>query len=218
MSQDCPHHVVHARCGAGRPRSICDTFLVGIVFLTLVRTTEASAGEQPDFPGSALRPDLSIPRERMPLSTAMMPIPANYQAIDLPESKSSSSEEFRPRGRSIMEIPPHFTVSDEAPMLRGTTVWQRLSDYRSRGRVRILTLWETGGGSISLQAGKRGDPSLQWTSRLMNRGGATRGVFDQLFATSFAGARGMHFPGHSISSESNAKPTKLLDVGAPGAQ
>ena len=54
-------------------------------------------------------------------------------------------------------------------MLRGTSVWQRLSDYKSHDRVRLLTLWESPGSTVSLQAGKRGDPSLQWTSRLMNR-------------------------------------------------
>ncbi len=71
-------------------------------------------------------------------------------------------------------------------MLRDTSVWQRLADYRAHGRIRLLTLWETGGSSVSLQAGKKGEPSLQWTSRSMNRGGATRGVLDQL--VSMAGA------------------------------
>ena len=73
-------------------------------------------------------------------------------------------------------------------MLRGTTVWQRMSEYKSRDRVRLLTLWESSASTVSLQAGKGGDPSLQWTSRVMNRGGSTRGLLDQLFSVSFVGA------------------------------
>jgi len=70
----------------------------------------------------------------------------------------------------------------DAPMLRGTTVWQRLSEYRAHDRVRVLTLWESGGSTVSLQAGKRGSPSLQWTSGAMIHGAGTRGLLDRLFA------------------------------------
>jgi hypothetical protein len=63
-----------------------------------------------------------------------------------------------------------------------------MSEYRSHDRVRLLTLWESSESTVSLQAGKRGDPSLQWTSRSMNRGGSTRGLLDRLFAVSLAGA------------------------------
>jgi hypothetical protein len=76
----------------------------------------------------------------------------------------------------------------DTPMLRGTTVWQRMSEYKSHDRVRLLTLWESSGSTVSLQAGKRGYPSLQWTSRVMNGGGSTRGLLDRLFAVSLAGA------------------------------
>ena len=98
-------------------------------------------------------------------------------------------------------------------MLRGTTVWQRLSDYRSRDRVRVVTLWETGGSSVSLQAGKKGDPSLQWTSRLMNRGGATRGLLDQLFATSLGGvARSLHLTPHAAGTDAFGKQSKPMEA------
>jgi hypothetical protein len=108
-------------------------------------------------------------------------------------------------------------------MLRGTTVWQRLSDYRSRDRVRVVTLWETGGSSVSLQAGKKGDPSLQWTSRLMNRGGATRGLLDQVFATSVGGvARSLHLAPHAAGADAFGKPSKpveaVLGNGGTGAK
>jgi hypothetical protein len=98
-------------------------------------------------------------------------------------------------------------------MLRGTTVWQRLSDYRSRDRVRVVTLWETGGSSVSLQAGKKGDPSLQWTSRLMNRGGATRGLLDQVLSASLGGvARGLHLAPHAAGTDAFGKPSKPAEA------
>ena len=71
-------------------------------------------------------------------------------------------------------------ASNDLPMLHGTSVWERLTDYRSHGGVRLLTLWETGGSSVSLQAGRKGEPSLQWASHSMNRNGAPRGLLDQL--------------------------------------
>ena len=73
-------------------------------------------------------------------------------------------------------------------MFRDTTVWQRMSEYKSHDRVRVLTLWETSGSTVSLQAGRRGAASLQWTSRAMNRGGSTRGLLDRLIVGSLAGA------------------------------
>src|SRR5260370_42117606 len=101
-------------------------------------------------------------------------------------------------------------------MLRGTTVWQRLSDYRSRDRVRVVTLWETGGGSVSLQAGREGDPSLQWTSRLMSRGGATGGLLDQMFSTSLGGAaRGLHLTPRGGGAAAVGKASTPMDA-VPG--
>ena len=96
-------------------------------------------------------------------------------------------------------------------MLGATTVWQRLSEYRGHNRVRVLTLWEAGGSSVSLQAGRKGDPSLQWTSRLMNRGGATRGLLDQMFSASIAGAgRSLHWSPHTAAGE---QPPRVKDPG-----
>jgi hypothetical protein len=46
----------------------------------------------------------------------------------------------------------------------------------------LLTLWQTGGSSLSLQAGKGGAPSLQWSTPWVHREGASRGVFDHLLA------------------------------------
>jgi len=108
--------------------------------------------------------------------------------LPMPEAPLFSSSEFRLRPPSMFDTKARFTDSSESPMLEGTTVWQRMKDFKShQGRVRVLTLWETRGSTLSLQAGKRGDPSLQWTSRL-TRSEATRGLLDSMFTTSLGHA------------------------------
>jgi hypothetical protein len=114
-----------------------------------------------------------------------------------------------------MEKEPHVDRLEDAPMMGAPTIWQRLSEYRSSGRVRLLTLWETGGNSVSLSAGKKGEPSLQWTSRLTNRGNASHGLLDRLFSTSLTGAsQRLHFSSHTMSAESLGKPVKPVDIGS----
>ena len=189
------------------------------MLLTLVRTTEVLAGEQTHLEGSTAKPDFNDSRQHPPVSAAMLTIPATYQTAALPEIKTFPTQEFRPRGRSLLEKDIQIDAVDAAPMMKNTTVWQRLSEYRSHDRVRLVTLWETGGGSVSLQAGKKGDPSLQWTSRLMNRGGATRGVFDKLLATSLGGfGRGLHTAQHASSADPAGKSAKLNDIGLGGTK
>ena len=201
-------------CCATRYRWVCDKLLPGLVLITLVRTGNAMAGEQVIVPLESVKPDLDVPGQTAAFSLPVYVVPTLYQGGELAEAREFSARDFRPRGRSVSdnESPPPAT--QDAPLLRSTTVWQRLSEFRTRGRVRLLTLWETGGSSVSLQAGRKGEPSLQWTSRLMNHGGATRGVLDQLFSTSVAGAgRSMHFTPRSSGVETAAKPIKLLEGG-----
>jgi hypothetical protein len=199
--------------GATRQRGRCDKLLVGLLLLTVVRSGEALAGEQTPLAGDPLKPDFNIAERRSALAGPMNSAPASFQGAALPSS-SFSPRDFRPRGRSILEKEAApFGTREDTPMLGATTVWQRLSEYRAHNRVRLLTLWEAGGGSVSLQAGRKGDPSLQWTSRLMNRGGATRGLLDHMFSTSLAGAgRGLHLSPRPMTSEALAKPAKLLEA------
>jgi hypothetical protein len=213
MSENCSYKERHASGNIEAHCMVCDKWFVGLVLLTLVRSGEALAGEQVTRPGGALKPDFEAPGQRTPFSASMVLIPKTYQAPDLPESKTFSTQDFRPRGRSILEKELRIDAFDDAPAMGGTTMWQRLSEYRSSGRVRLLTLWETGGSSVSLLAGKRGEPSLQWTSRLMNRGGATHGLLDRFFSTSLAGSRGLHFSPHASNAEPTGKPAKPIEVG-----
>ncbi len=203
-----------------RCRVVCDRWLPGLVLLTLVKTCEASTSEQVVIPGGAPRADFNTVQPHTPLampapSMSTFSLPSSYESIELPQTRAFSSQDFRPRGRSALEKEPPNSTFEDAPMIRGTTVWQRMADYRSHDRVRLLTLWETGGSTISLLAGKKGEPSLQWTSRLMNRGGATRGLLDQFFSASLAGAaRGLHFSPRAAGADSSSKPAKLAPAAA----
>jgi hypothetical protein len=213
----CAPNSAQTCCSTTRYSGVCDRMLVGLVILTIVRTSEALAGEQVPPAVNPARPDFNASRQLMPTSAFMpttafmLPLPSSYQAVDLPALRTLPAAEFRPRGRSLLERDSSLGEAD-APMLRGTTVWQRLSDYRSRDRVRVVTLWETGGSSVSLQAGRKGNPSLQWTSRLMNRGGATRGLLDQVLSTSLGGVvRSLHLTPHSAGTEAFGKPSKPME-------
>jgi hypothetical protein len=189
---------------------------VGLMIFTLVRTSEALAGQHVSMTGDALKPDLLPTQDPAPLTAPAFGIPSNYQALGLTADKTSPAQSFRPRGRSILEKESPFSGPAESPLISDTTVWQRLSQYRAHDRVRVLTLWETGGNSVSLQAGRKGDPSLQWTSRLMSRGSTAHGVLDELISTSLGAALGhaQHAASRGAVTEAAGKPERLLEVGA----
>ena len=194
---------------------IRDRILVGLVLYTLVRSSEALAGEQASITGAALNPDLGNFRPSSPPTTALINTPTIFSAPAGAGNPVFSSTEFRPRKHTIFDSEPNATAVDDAPMLRGTTVWQRMSDYKSHDRVRLLTLWESRGSTVSLQAGKRGDPSLQWTSRLMNRGGSTRGLLDRWFSTSLANAgNSLRGAPRSTSGAATAKQVGVAEKSA----
>jgi hypothetical protein len=88
--------------------------------------------------------------------------------------------EFRLRGQSLSSPQPAALGLDTAPTLHATNAWQRLEDFKARRGIRLLTLWENKFSTISLQTGKSGNPSLQWTSRSFSSGDASHGLFDRL--------------------------------------
>ena len=211
-SNDAPLLDLAARCN-----SVRDKMLVGLVLFTLVPTGEALAGDQTSIANAArnagadnLRP--SSPPARMLISSpparVLIAAPEVFAAPASADSPVFSTTDFRPRKHTLFD--PMVTSFGDPPMLRGTTVWQRMSEYKSRDRVRLLTLWESSGSTVSLQAGKRGDPSLQWTSRAMNRGGSTRGLLDRLFSVSLAGAGNrLHRTDRSTGAPATAKPVTM---------
>ena len=166
---------------------IRDGVLLGLVFFTLVHSGEALAGEQSFAANPAQDPDTNKPRRSAPPPAATLDTAQLFRVPAATDNQVFSPTEFRPRKHSILDNDFVNPVGD-APMIRGTTVWQRMAEYKSHDRLRLLTLWESSGSTVSLQAGKHGDPSLQWTSNLMNRGGATHGLLDRLFSASLAHA------------------------------
>jgi hypothetical protein len=197
---------------------ICDKMLVGLVLCTLVRAADAIAGEQAPIAAASVAPEMSELRPSPTADASALPLPAAFEPRDAPDAKAYSTTDFTPRRPSVFDAEPIANSSDEAPMLRGTTVWQRLSEYRVHDRVRLLTLWQSGASTVSLQAGKRGSPSLQWTSRLLNRGEVTHGLLDRLFSVRFAGAgSAQHSTARAAALPAISKPVNLSAVGgAPG--
>ena len=218
MSNNCPLRDEQACSKKTRPQGVCDKMLMGLVLWTLVHTTEALAGDQVQ-PGAEPKHPVNVPRQTTtPIAAAMIRLPTLYQPVSLPEAPIYSAREFRPHGPSLSESSTRgVTAMGEPPLMNNTTVWQRLSDYRIHDRLSLVTLWETGGNSLSLQAGRKGDPTIQWTSRLMSHPGAGRGLLDELFSTSVGGiGKSLHF-GHSNATDSSTKNSKLLDAGLSAA-
>jgi hypothetical protein len=180
---------------AARCSTIHDRSLPGFLLIALLCCGDAVADERASNPGAA------------PGSTVVgfFTLPKDAGATPF------SSSDFRPRKRTVFDRDPVSGTSADAPVLENTTVWQRMSEYRSQDRVRLLTLWESSVGAVSLQAGKRGDPSLQWNSRFMNHDGSTRGLFDRLLSVSFGGA---HNGPHSATPASST-PATLKPAGNP---
>jgi hypothetical protein len=205
-SSDTPRQDSAARCHGVR-----DRILAGLVLYTLVRTSEALAGDQAAVTRVPLDPELGDHRQSPPLTTPSIR-PLEYLAAPIDAGNPVfSSTDFRPRKATLFDRDPSAAAFDDLPMLHGTTVWQRMADYKSHDRVRLLTLWESRGSTISLQAGRKGDPSLQWTSRLMNRGGSTRGLLDRWFSVSLANA-GNSLRGVSRSMTAPAPSKQQLNI------
>lgn len=97
--------------------------------------------------------------------------------------RSFSSADLGPR-RSVFETNAHEAdLGDDLAF--NLPLWQRLSEYRTRDRVRVMTLWESGASAISLQTNHHGAPYLQWTSQWTNRGAIGRGLLDRWSPVSF---------------------------------
>jgi hypothetical protein len=191
-----------AHCSGIRER-----ILLGLVLFTLVRTGEVLAGDQASIPNATPDHGFRNLRQLPPSAFASTVAPGDFVALPADRIQAFSTTEFRPRRHTVFDSDIAVSVFTDAPTLRSTTVWQRMSEYKSQNRVRLLTLWESSGSTVSLQAGRRGDPSLQWTSRLMNRGGSTQGLLDRLFSVSFAGANtGFRNAARSTNAPSTPKP------------
>jgi len=210
----CINSEVPSRCGI-RERSAREAIALALVIWIAMQSADVRAGE--DFSTSVAppKPDFFVAPRGLPLPSTSFALSPAYQVDQSSTKDLYSPHDFRSRGHLMSEGDGQTAMAADAPTLRTSSVWQQLSDYRARGRIRLLTLWESGASTVSLQAGKKGEPSLQWTSRSMNRGGSTRGLLDPLLAASVAGAsRGLRSPQHPATTDLAARAAKLADVGA----
>jgi hypothetical protein len=167
-------------CGPVRCSGAREALLVMVVLYGLTQSAEALAEDAPKNFVEDIQPIIG----GTPLSSAF--VPSKSQGSE----PQFSSDEFRPRKPDMLmaPLPAETEAVNQTQVLPSTSAWQRLADYRSQGRVQLLTLWESKRSTVSLQAGKHGGPSLQWSSRLMNRGGASRGLLDRFVASSLGAA------------------------------
>jgi hypothetical protein len=187
-----------------------DGVLIGLMLLTLARSGEALAGDQASI--AALDTGLNPLRQFSQAARPMLASTVDLTAPAAGDYRTFSATDFRPRKRAVFDSDP-VSAFDDASLFRSTTVWQRLSEYKSHDRVQLLTLWESSGSTVSLQAGRRGDPSLQWTSRLMNRGGSTQGLLDRLFSVSLERAgSGLRKVTRSANTPEAAKRSGVPEV------
>jgi hypothetical protein len=213
-------------CSAARCSSIRDRILLAMVLYAMVRAGQALAGDQAATADSKL-PDARTERAPAP-SIVLPPSAAQPSAAALPRSLFStdrsfadgeafSATEFRPRKHSVgaAESAASEGFGADPPMLQGTNVWQRMAEFKSQDRVRVLTLLETRGSTLSLQAGKRGGPSLQWSSRSMNRDGAARGLLDRMVSAALrdTGSNSRPSARQPVAPPATLKP---LNLSAPG--
>lgn len=190
------------RCHGSRER-----FLFGLVVCTLFRISQALAGDQATVFNAKTDPAPVNFGQFSQISAVVTPSSGIFTMPTSGGVPLFSDTEFRPRKHTVLDQDPAGSAFGEAPLVHYTTVWQRLSEYKSHNRVQVLTLWESSGSSVSLQAGKRGDPSLQWTSRIMNRGGSSRGLLDRFVSLSLAGAaNGLRNSTRSAIAAAPAKP------------
>lgn len=205
---------------AARRFGVCDRLLVGLVAITLVRAGEALAGEQAPEAGLPGKLEPGDARASTMFPASLFGAPEKYSMPGMTETHAFSKEQFRPRGHSIFESDAHADLGDDK-MISDTTVWQRLSEFRAHDRVRVLTLWESGLSSVSLQAGKNGAPSLQWSSRMMNSGEAAHGLLDRMLpASSFGGKSSSDGAGgvaHPIARSASPQPSARGEPAGKGA-
>ncbi len=112
--------------------------------------------------------------------------PDLYTKFRVAPNSMYSTAEFRPRGASLAPPKADVPAPEAVPALHETTMWERMAEYRTSRGIRLLTLWESSGSSLSLQTGRGGGPSLQWTSRSLGRGEGTHSLLDHFFSTTVA--------------------------------
>ena len=184
---------VQPRCGGLREQTLAAFAFIGCVcgaeVLAKDQTLGADGALKPGAESSALfvlPVPLDAPRA---FSATVLPVdgPRAFSAAVAPidEPRAFSATEFRPRRQALGGADPgeHRGSIIDAPML-DSSVARHWSEFKSQDRVRLLTLWRNSASSVSLQAGKHGTPSLQWSTPWMHRDVASRALFDRFLTVS----------------------------------
>ena len=195
-----------------RSNGLCECLVVALALYALV-PRDAAAGDQPQSRDTRRNADTQK-AVRAQIAAPAFPTPFAFPAP--PEMPAFSPTEFRPRKPGLLEEAAgrsEGTVID-APMLRDISIARELSEAKTQDRLRLLTLWQSRASSLYLQAGKRGAPSLQWSTPWMHRGTAARGLFDQLLPIA---PHGFGSGGRSAVSRQagSTTPGKAFDLSTP---
>ena len=193
---DAPDSYVAVRLSGAR-----EALLLAVLVYGLVQSVEALAADQ----------SASIVKDIQPM-VGGKPLPRAFMLIGPATEFDSPTTDFRPRKLDAREAmsSTQAGASFQTKPLQLTSPWQRLADYRSQGRVQLLTLWQSRSNTVSLQAGRHGGPSLQWSSRTMNRGGATRGLLDRFVASSLGAAVHSKLAVRNADATLPPKPISLI--------
>ena len=191
-----------------------------LVALALYGSGNASAGDQPQILDAQHIADTQKDARAL-IAMPSFPAPFAFSspiAFSTPgiEMRVFSPTDFRPRKPGLLEAAAVRSEASflDAPMLRDTSLARELSEAKTKDRVRLLTLWQSHASSLSLQAGKRGAPSLQWSTPWMHRDASSRGLFDRLLPDSPRSFVNSVRGGMSRQTGAIA-PAKALDLGTP---
>jgi hypothetical protein len=187
---EAPNSCLGARCKGAQEALVLAMLVYGFALSSAARAAE---------------PGANVVKNMQPL-VGGTPIPMDF----LPDhGAAGAAPAMDSRRRSSDGIDAGAYETEPALQSRPLQVdspWQHFADYRSQGRIQVLTLWASPRNMISVQAGKHGVPTLQWSSRVMNRGGATRGVLDKLVASSLVAAGVNSKMAHGSSAAPVSKP------------
>jgi len=200
----------------GRRSCPGDPCLFALLFCLAARSNCAEADE---FHAGARADGPTQARPAAPASIAHEP-PRSLKSFDLarfpelythfaisPDSMYSTTD-FRPRGAALSAIAAVPPAVEPIATLRGTSIWDRLADFKTSRGIRLLTLWQSSGSTLSLQTGRGGGPSLQWTSRTLGRGEGTHSLLDHFFSTTIDNMQPMP---HGGKSSSSTRPARLFE-------
>jgi hypothetical protein len=175
---------------------------------------DAFGGDQSQYvPASR---DVGAQKFQARLPEHLFPVPFAYEPARA-DQQAFSGTEFRPRKHGLLNAEPassEVSVID-APIRRDTSLAREIAEFKTQDRLRLLTLWQSRASSLSLQAGKHGTPSLQWSTPWMHRDVSSRGLFDRLLSES-PRSFGVSTPRGAARQATAIAPVKPLDLNLPG--